>query len=149
MLFGMFFAFWRFCEIITLVCDYSLFPLSSHLINNFSSSLDPNIRNARILRQHLRIQQCAHSKLHPSAVHRLSARLRLGHRNPLHLPPRPLQRALRLLHRSLFRGGIHRRRLRTPLHHQLRLLAPDHYSRLLHQLRSIWKREYQRCECQS
>ena len=74
-------------------------------------ALDPNVRDASLLRARLHLPQCPHTNLHPNPLHRLRPRRRLGNRNALHLPPHEVQRPLRLLRRSLFRRRPHRRGL--------------------------------------
>ena len=117
MVFGILFAFWRFMEIITLVRPHPLRSICA--ISN--TTTDPNPRHARLLRKHLQQGKPPHPKLHPNPLHRLRPRRRLGHRNTLHLPPRALQRPLRLLHRSLLRRSIYRRSLRIARDYKLQL----------------------------
>lgn len=107
MLFAIFFAFWRFVEIITLVSSHM--SLISYLFapglrvccrqapadTRISCPTDSSAWHAQLLCQRLQLKQPPDAHLHPDPVHRLCAWRGVGHLHAVQLPPQQLQRALR------------------------------------------------------
>ena len=144
MLFGVFFAFWRIFEIVTLVSAKTL-PLL-WIVSLTLALPDPNTRYARLLCRYVPQAKCPHTRSYPHSLHRLRPRSSLGHRNTLHLPPITQQFPLCRIHRSPLCRRLHRRRLRPTRCRSLGL--HERLTRRKH-LQRQWQRrklEYQRTE---